>query len=283
MKSSLVLTGVGLRAPHFLDFVEKNPNVAWLEVHSENYFTDGGKPIYFLEKIRKNYPISLHGVSLSLGSSDEINWFYLKKLLDLIIRIEPCLISDHLSWSSLNGHYFHDLFPLPYTEEVLNHVVSRITQVQEFLHRQILIENISHYIQFENSTFDEANFLTEVAKRSGCGILLDINNIYVNATNFGFNPEHYIKTIPSNLIQEIHLAGFTSVKINHKETLIDSHNRLIVPAVWDLFRMTIQQKGPKPTIVEWDKDIPSIETLCLEAYRAEKHIKEIYGTTKLTG
>lgn len=283
MKSTLSLTGIGLRTPHYTEFLEKRPDVAWVEVHSENYFGDGGRPLQILEQVRKHYPISLHGVSLSIGSADELNWKYLKSLRELINQIDPCLVSDHLSWSSINGHYLHDLLPLPYTEEALQHLIPRIQQVQEYLNRQILIENISSYIQFTHSTIPEAEFITELAHASGCGILLDINNIYVSANNLHFDPHTYLTTIPANYIQEIHLAGFTTRMINEKEIFIDSHNRPIVPAVWDLFRSAIEYLGPKPTIIEWDTDLPALETLCLEAYRAEKIMREIYVTTKLAG
>ena len=256
---------------------------ARLEVHSENYFGEGGKPLAVLESIRRDYPISLHGVSMSLGSADELNWQHLKKLRDLVAHINPCLISDHISWSSIDGHYLHDLLPLPYTEETLVHLASRIQQVQDYLNRQILIENISHYVRYDHSTIPEYEFLREIAVKSGCGILLDINNIYVNATNFRTNPHHYISSIPANLVQEIHLAGFTTTMIDDQEVLIDSHNRPVLPAVWDLYRYAIGHLGSKPTIIEWDADIPTFETLCLEAYRAEKIMRETYATAKLTG
>lgn len=284
MKSSLLLTGIGLRAPHYTEFLEKKPGVAWLEVHSENYFAEGGKALRILEKVRRDYPISLHGVGLSLGSADDLNWQHLKKLRDLTLHIDPCLLSDHLSWSSIDGHHLHDLLPLPFTEEARDHLVTRIQQVQDYLNRQILIENISSYVRFTCSTLSEQDFLREVALKSGCGILLDINNIYVSATNLGFNPDTYLAAIPSHLVQEIHLAGFTTTTIEDKEVLIDSHNRPVVPAVWDLYRQAIQQLGRKPTIIEWDSDLPTLDTLCLEAYRAEKIMKEtVYDTAKLTG
>lgn len=282
MKSSLQLSGIGLRTVHFSEILEKQPGVAWLEVHSENFFGEGGKPLFFLEKIREYYPISLHSVNLSLGSSDELNWQHLKKLRDLIKLVNPCLISDHLSWSSLNGQYFHDLLPLPYTEESLKHIVNRIQTIQSFLDRQILIENISSYIQFTHSYIYEWDFIKEIAQQAGCGILLDVNNIYVSAMNLEFNPSTYLAAIPPRLVQEIHLAGFTSTTIDDKEILIDSHNRPIVPAVWDLYRVAIQHLGIKPTIIEWDTDLPSLDTLCLEAFRAEKIIRELYGTTRLS-
>lgn len=282
MNSKLSLSGIGLRTPHYTELLAKHPPVAWLEVHSENYFAEGGKSLRLLETIRKDYPISLHGVSLSLGSSDELNWQHLKKLLELSHRINPCLISDHLSWSSIEGHYLHDLLPLPYTEEAAQHVIERIKQVQDYLKQQILIENISSYITYDSSSIPEWEFLQEVAQQSGCGILLDINNIYVSGTNLGFKPQHYLSAISSQFIKEIHLAGFTMMPVNGKDILIDSHNRPVVPAVWDLYREAIQRFGVKPTIIEWDSDLPSLETLCLEAYRAEQIMRESYAATKST-
>lgn len=283
MKSPLLLTGIGLRPPHYAELLEKQPKVAWLEVHSENYFAEGGKPLYFLEKLRRDYPISLHGVSLSIGSADELNWQHLKKLQDLVARIHPCLISDHLSWSSINGRYLHDLLPLPYTEESLKHVVSRIQQVQDYLKRQILIENISSYLAYAHSTVPEHEFLCEVAEQAGCGILLDVNNIYVNATNLGFNAEHYIANLPTHLVQEIHLAGFTTTLMNENAVLVDTHNQPVTAAVWELYRKTIQRLGIKPTLIEWDADLPPLETLCLEANCAETIMRENYVPTKYTG
>ncbi|VVC77278.1 hypothetical protein AQUSIP_26050 [Aquicella siphonis] len=283
MNSRLLLTGIGLRTPHFTEVLEKRPGTAWLEVHSENFFGDGGKALNMLERIRQHYPVSLHGVNLSLGSADELNWSHLKKLRDLIDRINPCLISDHLCWSSINGQYIHDLLPLPYTEEAVTHVVARIQQVQEFLRRQILIENISSYVQFTQSTLTEQDFIREVVKKSGCGILLDINNIYVSSANLGYNPEAFLQTIPVDHVQEIHLAGFSSTVINGREILIDSHDRAVIPAVWDLFRLAIQYLGRKPTIIEWDSNLPALETLCLEAYRAETILRETYVPAKRTG
>jgi len=283
MQSPLLLTGIGLRPPHYSQLLAECPRVAWLEVHSENYFGDGGKPLHMLEKIRSHYPISLHGVGLSIGSADELNWNHLKKLRDLTAHVDPCLISDHLCWSSINGHYLHDLLPLPFTEEALQYVVSRIQQVQDYLHRQILIENISSYIRFEDSTIPEHDFLAEVARQSGCGILLDINNVYISTTNLGSDPEQYISAMPVDLVQEIHLAGFTSTVINEKEILIDSHNRPVAQMVWNLYQKAIRLLGRKPTIIEWDTDLPPLETLCLEAHRAEKIMRETYVPIKHTG
>lgn len=283
MKSPLLLTGIGLRPPHYTEFLEKRPGVAWVEVHTDNYMIDGGRPLHVLEAVRKHYPVSLHGVNLSLGSADELNWAYLKKLRDLIQHIEPCLISEHLSWSSLNGHYFHDLFPLPYTEEALNVMVTHLRQVQDFLGRQVLIENISSYVQFAHSTMPEPVFLTEVARQSGCGILLDINNIFVTATHLGLDARHYIESIPADLVQEIHLAGYSEITINNRITLVDSHNRPVSSDVWALYRFAIQQLGRKPTIIEWDSELPALSTLYQEAAQAEQIMKEKYAAAQLTG
>lgn len=276
MQPLLQLTGIGLRAQHYAEVIDKLPGVAWLEVHSENYFGDGGKALQALEDIREHYPVSLHGIGLSLGSSDELNWQHLRKLSDLINRIDPCLISDHLSWSSLQGQYFHDLLPLPYTQESLSHLSTRIQQVQDFLKRPILIENISSYVQFEHSTMTESVFLAELAKQSGCGILLDVNNIYVNAINHQWDVDQYLADIPKQLVHEIHLAGFSKTDIDGKEILIDTHDHPVTEEVWALYQKTIRQIGRKPTIIEWDDQIPHLETLCQEAYRAEQIMREIY-------
>jgi hypothetical protein len=283
VKLPLKLTGIGLRAVHYQEFLAKPPAIAWLEIHSENYFADGGKALFMLEKLRHDYPISLHGVSLSLGSCDELNWQYLHKLRNLMTRVDACLVSDHLSWSSIDGHYLHDLLPLPYTEEALAHIITRIKQVQDYLNRQILIENISSYIRYDFSTIPEQEFLREIALQTGCGILLDINNIYITTTNLGGNAAAYITAIPPKLVQELHLAGFITTTMQHKSVLIDSHNRAIVPAVWELYAKAIQHLGAKPTIIEWDSDIPSLATVCQEATRAEQIMRENHVATKLTG
>lgn len=283
MTTQLSMSGIGLRAPHIEEFLEKKPGVAWVEVHSENYFGAGGKPLLQLESVRRDYPVSLHGVSLSLGSTDELNWQHLTRLRELSKQIDACLVSDHLAWCSYDGQYFHDLLPLPYTEEALLHLVTRIQQVQEFLGRQILIENVSSYLKFPESTIPEWEFLASVATQSGCGILLDLNNVYVSATNLGFNTNTYLQAIPAHLVQQIHLAGFTTTKIGEEEILIDNHGANIVPAVWDLFRQANQRYGIKPTIIEWDTQLPVLDKLCLEAWRAESIIKENYHAAKHTG
>lgn len=283
MSAKLRVSGIGLRTPHLTEFLEKKPGVAWVEVHAENYFVQGGRPLANLEKVREDYPISLHGVSLSLGSTDDINWQHLTQLRDLSKQIDACLVSDHLSWSSYNGQYFHDLLPLIYTDEALSHVVERIKVVQDFLGRQIILENISQYVSYPQSTMLEWDFFKEVVTQSGCGILLDLTNIHITAMNLDFNPMHYLSALPADAIQEIHLSGFTSVQNGSQELLIDTHNTPILPAIWDLFRQALRLYGIKPVMIEWDKDLPTLDKLCLEAYRAETIIKENYVATKRTG
>lgn len=283
MTPRLQLTGIGLRSPHYTRFLTERPNVAWIEVHSENFFGDGGKPLHLLESLSHDYPISLHGVSLSLGSADELNWQHLKKLRDLIHRVNPCLVSDHLCWSSINGQYLHDLLPLPLTEEALTHVVQRIQQVQDYLGRQILIENVSGYIKYDSSTIPEAEFLASIAQQSGCGVLLDINNIYVNSVNFEFDPYHYINMIPAALVNEIHLGGYQEKTHHDKTILIDTHDQPVTNAVWDLYRYAITQFGIKPTMIEWDSNLPALEILLQEANRAEAIMRESYVLTKRAG
>jgi hypothetical protein len=281
-RSPLRLTGIGLRTSHYTAVMQQRPKVAWLEVHTENYFGEGGNPIHTLETLRKDYPISLHGVGMSLGSSDELNWAHLKKCRDLIKRINPCLVSDHLSWSSFNGRYFHDLFPLQHSAEMLKHLVNRIQQIQSYLNQQILIENISSYVEFTSSQYSEVEFLIEVAQQSGCGLLLDLNNLYINAHNFQFNANDYLKAISPSLVHEFHLAGHTSNLIQGKSVLIDTHDQIVAEPVWNLYREAIQHLGCKPTIIEWDQELPELQILCDEAQQAETIMRESYARSKST-
>ncbi len=266
--------GIGLRAQHYCEVLQRRPAVAWLEVHSENYFGDGGPPLYYLERIRARYPLSLHGVGLSLGSTDPLNTWHLNKLKALIERFEPDLVSDHLSWSSVDGRYLNDLLPLPYTEEALTHMVARLGDVQAHLGRQLLVENPSTYLQYEFSPIPEQEFISELARRSGCGILLDVNNIYVSAVNHGFDACGYLEAIPPQLVQEVHLAGFTVNRFDNGEILIDTHNRTVAPEVWTLYRQALRRLGPVPTLIEWDTDIPALDVLLEEAHRADMLLAE---------
>lgn len=267
--------GIGLRAPHYLDVLETRPPVGWLEVHSENYFGAGGKPLYFLERIRAHYPLSLHGVGLSLGSTDVLNNRHLDQLKALIQRFEPALVSEHLSWSSVGGRYLNDLLPLPYTEEALAHLVKRVSQVQDYLGRQLLIENISSYLQYSESTLPEWEFITALTACSGCGLLLDVNNIYVSACNHGFDPEVYLQAIPPSVVREIHLAGFTVNRFEDGEILIDTHNQRVDPQVWTLYRQAVRRFGNIPTLIEWDTDLPTLHVLVDEARQADRIAEEI--------
>ena len=245
-----------------------------MEVHSENYFGAGGKPLYYLEQIRAHYPLSLHGVGLSIGSTDVLNTRHLDRLKALIQRFEPALVSEHLSWSSVGGRYLNDLLPLPYTEQALAHTVRRVSQVQEHLGRQLLIENVSSYLQYTESTIPEWEFITALIERSGCGLLLDVNNIYVSACNHGFDPAVYLQAIPPAAVQEIHLAGFTINRFEDGEILIDTHNQRVYPQVWALYRQAVQRFGNRPTLIEWDTDLPALDVLVAEARQADRIVEE---------
>lgn len=274
--------GIGLRTDHFPHFLQGHPPTPWLEIHPENYFGPGGKPRCFLERIRPDYPLSLHGVGLSLGSTDPLNRPHLDQLKELIRDFQPALVSEHISWGSVEGRYHNDLLPLPYTEEALDHMVERVSQVQETLGRRILMENVSSYLQFKASTLREWEFVAELARRADCGLLLDVNNIYVNARNHGFDPETFLYAIPPDRVEEIHLAGFTVNALENGEILIDTHSRPVCDQVWALYRAAIEYLGPKPTLIEWDADLPPLKTLLEEADRAGAMLSAI-GTGNPAG
>lgn len=268
--------GIGLRGPHFRDMLETRPPVGWLEVHSENYFADGGAPLQYLQDLRRDYPLSLHGVGMSLGSAEALDGGHLRRLQALIERVEPGLVSEHLSWSASGGVYLNDLLPLPYTEEALAHMVRRVLQAQEFLGRQLLIENPSSYLQYRHSTVAEHEFLAELSRQSGCGILLDVNNLYVSSRNHGWNAMEYLQALPPERIGEIHLAGHTLNRIGAAEILIDTHNRPVCAAVWALYRSALRLTGPKPVLIEWDADIPALDVLLDEAAKADNLLENDY-------
>jgi uncharacterized protein (UPF0276 family) len=269
--------GIGLRSVHHRAVLEESPAVAWFEAHSENYFAAGGPAIDCLERIRERYPLSLHGVGLSLGSADPLDRTHLANLRRLITRFEPGLVSEHLSWSSFGGRFANDLLPLPYTEEALAHVSARIAAVQDHLGRQILIENVSSYLQFTGSEMTEWEFVAGVAARSGCAILLDLNNIYVAARNHGFEATRYLEAMPAAAVRELHLAGHDVVPCDGGELLIDTHGAPVCEAVWDLYRASLRRFGPLPTLIEWDTDIPSLATLTAEAAKADAVRRESYA------
>ncbi len=256
--------GIGLRTAHYREILDTLPDLGWLEVHSENYF-GRGRPLWFLERLRAHYPISLHGVGMALGAARRLDAEHLRRLKSLIARIEPGLVSEHLSWGAVEGRHLNDLLPLPYTEEALAHVCAHIMQVQDFLGRRLLIENISSYVRWRHDTIPEWEFVAEVARRSGCGLLLDVNNIYVSAVNHGFDARLYLAAIPGARIEEIHLAGFDE----GEQCLIDTHGKRVAEPVWQLYRETVARLGPRPTLIEWDTDIPALEVLLDEAARAQ--------------
>ncbi len=260
-----VRAGIGLRAVHYHEVLEALPAVGWLEVHSENYFGRGGQPLHYLQRVREHYPLSLHGVGLSLGSADGLRYAHLAQLKSLVDRFEPSLVSDHLSWGAIGERHLNDLLPLPYTEAAIEVVCANVVRAQEFLGREILVENVSSYLQFCDSTVPEWEFIAEVAHRTGCGLLLDVNNIYVSAENHGFDPLRYLDAIPRRAVREIHLAGFDSNGI----CLIDTHGKPVASPVWKLYGEALARLGPVPTVVEWDTDLPPLTVLLEEAGKAQ--------------
>ena len=260
-----VSAGIGLRSPHVARVRGERPRVGWLEVHSENYFVDGGPAIAALEAIRRDYPISLHGVGLSLGSADALDVGHLARLKHLISRIEPGAVSEHLCWSHVDGRHFNDLLPLPFTEEALALVCDRVDAVQSTLGRSLLVENVSAYVRFADDAMSEWDFIAAVALRTGCKLLFDVNNIYVNAVNHGFDANAYLAAIPGNAVGEIHLAGFDA----SGDCLIDTHGTRVALPVWALYCAAVARFGPKPTLIEWDTDIPPLEILLDEAAQAQ--------------
>ena len=256
--------GIGLRQPHYREVFERAPALGFLEVHSENFFLDGGASMHALERARARYPISLHGVGLSLGSADALGQKHLAKLKRLVDRVEPTLVSEHLSWSGLGARHFNDLLPLPHTRETLALLSERVDRVQSTLNRTILIEYVSAYVEYRDSDMTETALLDALARRTGCAILLDINNLYVNAVNFGFDPIARLAELSSASIGEMHLAGHTSTG----GCLIDTHGTRVCADVWALFEEACRRFGPKPTLIEWDTDLPCLDVLLDEAATA---------------
>jgi uncharacterized protein (UPF0276 family) len=260
-----VSAGIGLRAPHVARIRAERPRLGWLEVHSENYFVDGGPAIAALEAIRRDYPVSLHGVGMSLGSADALDAGHLARLKGLVSRIEPGAVSEHLCWSHVDGRHLNDLLPLPLTGEALTLVCERVDAVQIALARPLLVENVSAYLRFSDDAMSEWEFVAAVARRTGCKLLFDVNNVYVNAVNHGFDPNAYLTAIPVDAVAEIHLAGFDA----SGACLIDTHGSRVAAPVWDLYRAAIARFGPRPTLIEWDTDIPALEILLDEAAQAQ--------------
>ena len=258
--------GLGLKAQHYRAIATTRPAVGWFEVHPENYMGEGGPPHRHLAAIRRDYPLSLHGVGLSIGGDVPLDEAHLGRLNALVERYEPGLVSEHLAWSTHDGVFFNDLLPLPYTEATLARVAEHIDHVQDVLGRRILLENPSSYLAFEASTMTETDFLAELVRRTGCGLLLDVNNVFVSAENLGFSPEGYIAQFPLDAVREIHLGGHSS---ETDGLLIDAHDRAVADPVWALFRHVLSLVGPVPSLVEWDNDVPEWSVLFAEAEAAQ--------------
>ena len=267
--------GVGFKPEHFEAIVDTRPQLGFFEVHAENYMGAGGAPHRRVDAIRERYPLSLHGVGLSIGSPGPLDQAHLQRLAAVAKRFEPALVSEHLAWSTHEGAFFNDLLPLPYTAETLGRVAEHIDEVQNALGRRMLLENPSTYVVFAESTWAETDFLREIARRTGCGLLLDVNNVFVSAVNHGHDPDRYLADFPLSAVGEIHLAGYAEdTDEAGLPLLIDAHNSPIREAVWALYTATIRRLGATPTLIEWDNDVPVWPTLLNETRRAERAIIE---------
>jgi uncharacterized protein (UPF0276 family) len=264
--------GIGLRHDHHREVLATRPRVGWLEVHSENFLAGAAQRM--LETLRRDYPISLHGVGLSLGTDAPLDGEHLARIKALTERIEPCLVSEHVSWSTSGGVYLNDLLPLPYTSEALDVMCRHVDVTQHALGRRILVENPSSYLTFAHSTIPECEFIAEIARRTGCGLLLDVNNVYVSACNHGFDAQRYIAALPAVAVQEIHLAGHAVKPIGDVTLRIDDHGSAVCDEVWTLYRDTVRTIGPRPTLIEWDCDIPALPVLLAEAAKADAILTE---------
>jgi uncharacterized protein (UPF0276 family) len=258
--------GLGLRPSHYQDILEQQPAVDWFEALTENYLIPGGKPLYFLEQVRAHYPIVLHGVSLSIGASEPLNLDYLRQVKALAERIDAAWISDHLCWTGVQGKNLHDLMPLPYTEEAIRHVATRVMQAQDILGRQILLENVSSYVTYRASQISEWEFLSAVAEAADCFILLDINNVHVSAFNHNFDPQEYLDGIDPCRVRQFHLAGHQ----NHGDYIIDTHDEPVIDAVWELYAAALRRFGPVSTMIERDDNIPPLTELIDELDQARR-------------
>lgn len=264
--------GIGLRAPHYREVLDGLPKLGWMEVHSENFF-GGGAPLHTLLKVREHYPVSLHGVGMGLASTTPLDQAHLSALRRLCDAVQPAAVSEHLCWNSVAGLVINDLLPFPYTQEALSHVATRIEQVQEKLGRQLLVENLSSYLSFAHSEITEGEFLSELASRTGCGILFDVENLYVNTRNLGVDAEAFIKGIPAGAVMEYHLAGYSE----RDGCLVDTHDNPVYPEVWELYEYALQHIGPRPTLIEWDSDIPALPVLMGEAANAQNRLERFYA------
>ena len=270
--------GIGLRAPHVAEIMATRPAIAFLEAHTENYL-GGGPALAALERLRGEYSISLHGVGLSLGGVEPLDERHLRRVKSLVERTQPALVSEHLAWSVGGGAYLNHLLPLPYDRERLAATSRRIAQVQETLGRAILVENPARYLRFRHSPIPEPEFLGELSRRTGCGILLDVNNVYVSGRNFDEDPAVYLNSIPTDAVGEIHLAGHAANDADGRTILIDDHGSRVAGPVWKLYRAALERLGPRPTLVEWDTNLPELAVLLDEAAQAERHLRAADGRT----
>jgi uncharacterized protein (UPF0276 family) len=262
--------GIGLRSVHFDYILKNNPEIDWFEVLSENYLDTRGRPLHVLDQVSERYPVVLHGVSLSVGGTDPVNFEYLKKLKALAKRTKAHWISDHLCWTGVTGLNTHDLLPMPYTDQALRHTIERVKIVQDFLERPIALENASTYLEFAASTWPESEFLASLAEQAECGILLDVNNVYVSSFNHGFDPQEYIDRIPRDRVVQMHLAGHT----NKGTHILDTHNDYVIDTVWELYRYAHRRLGGTATLLEWDANIPEFDVVHGEARKARKFREE---------
>jgi uncharacterized protein (UPF0276 family) len=265
--------GIGLRSAHHEALLRERPRVGWIEVHTENYFHDGGPQVRDLERAREIYPLSLHGVGMGLGSADPLDRSHIAKLRRAIERFAPSLVSEHACWASHDGEHFNDLLPLPYTEESVAHLAGRVAQAQDLLGRQILIENLSCYLSFKCSRLTEWEFLAAVVERSGCGLLLDVNNAYVNSVNVGLDAVAFINGLPVGAVGEIHLAGHARQVVDGREILLDDHGSKVPEPVWKLYELALRRFGRVPTLIEWDTNLPELSVLVGEADRAQRQLE----------
>lgn len=265
--------GIGLRSGHVADFLDRSPeqdwsSVGWIEIHAENYFAPGGPRRAALDEIARDFPLSVHGVGLSLGSADGLDLEHLARLKSVVDHYQPDLVSEHVAWSVTGDHYWNDLLPLPYTEEALDALVRNVDHAQEVLGRRILVENPSTYVAFADPQMSEPEFLSALVQRTDCGLLLDVNNIHVSGHNHGFDADAYLDGLPFDAVQEIHVSGHAVEETPEGRLLVDTHGSAVVPAVWDLLRGAIDKAGPRPVLVEWDSDLPPLGTLIAEAATA---------------
>lgn len=265
--------GIGLKAVHFQALLEQKPDLGFLEIHAENYMVEGGPYPFYLQQLCEHYALSVHGVGLSIGGLEPLDGEHLKRLKHLLNRFPAASFSEHLAWSSHQGTFFNDLLPLAYTQDSLNRVCEHVDQAQQFLGRQLLLENPSTYVESRHSTFSETDFINEVIRRSGCGLLLDVNNIYVSCTNHHLDPLQYLSALPLSVVGEIHLAGFAEDNdVDGQPLLIDSHDRAVSDVVWSLYDEALKLCGPVATLIERDGDVPALDVLCAEAFEAERRL-----------